>query len=111
MVGEAVVGGVAAKVVGNDNVTLPAVAEGAIVPKRISAGSDNDIGGKIVALTGILLVSASELEGGSVNASARPIAPAAAELCPARKAIPFCVRFMARRVSQSSYSPGFMLDT
>jgi hypothetical protein len=67
IVGDAVVGGVAASVPGNDKVTLPAVADGAIVPKRISAGWDSVIGGKIVALTGMLLVSPNARPGAIAN--------------------------------------------
>jgi hypothetical protein len=69
MVGLAVVGGVAESVAGKDSVTVPAVADGAMVPKRISAGSDNEMGGKMTALTGILLVAATALNGDQTEIS------------------------------------------
>jgi hypothetical protein len=79
MVGLAVVGGVAASVAGNDNVTVPAVADGAMVPKRISAGSDRETGGRITALTGILLVAALALTGN--QAKINPATPQTRAVC------------------------------
>jgi hypothetical protein len=58
IVGLAVVGAVADNAAGSCKFTLPGVADGAMGPNRISAGWDKLMGGKIVALTGILLVSA-----------------------------------------------------
>jgi hypothetical protein len=63
IVGEAVVGWVAAKLAGRTRRTVPAVAVLAIRPNRISLGSDKLIGGTMITAAGTSLISACATPG------------------------------------------------